>query len=264
MLLSWDLTPNDSDGMAYLLPRRLGTMKASLRFAKPLPTMMTLLAYAQCDNLVVVDDGAPCAILVMFELAALDALEWDIGRVEALLNEHNTRTHAGPAQLLFHQLSTLDSGQLRHSEVSRWQGFVRASVRRFFINLQGDLYTTKEGIQYNADQLAILRQLFPLIRRDFSMAARKADQMADHEQETMDLILAHECELLVEEVRQRDPGFKARMRSIAMWLGLPPPGTDMLRPHHQQHPGRPPPLVVARTLSPSRLLPLRKEHPCPS
>ena len=33
MLLSWDLTPDDSDRRAYLLPRRLGTVKASLRFA---------------------------------------------------------------------------------------------------------------------------------------------------------------------------------------------------------------------------------------
>ena len=55
MLLPWDLMPDDSGGMAYLLPRRLGTVKASLRFAKPLPTTMTLLAYAQYDNLVVVD-----------------------------------------------------------------------------------------------------------------------------------------------------------------------------------------------------------------
>ena len=53
MLLSWDLTPDDSDGTAYLSPRH--TVKASLRFAKPLPTTTTLLAYAQYDNLVVVD-----------------------------------------------------------------------------------------------------------------------------------------------------------------------------------------------------------------
>ena len=52
MLLSWDLTPDDSDGMAYLSPRPLGTVKASLRFAKPLPAKTTLLAYAQYDNLV--------------------------------------------------------------------------------------------------------------------------------------------------------------------------------------------------------------------
>ena len=86
-----------------------------------------------------------------------------------------------------------NSGWLRHLEVSRWQCYVRASVRRFFINPQGDLYPTKDGIQYNADQLAILRRLFPLIRRDFATAARNADQMGAREQETMDLILAHEC-----------------------------------------------------------------------
>ena len=113
--------------------------------------LLQLLARAQDRN------GAPRVILVTFELAELDALERDIGRAEALLNEHNTRTHAAPARLLFRQLSTPDSGRLLHLEVSRWQGYMRASVRRFFINPQGDLYPTKDGIQYNADQLAILR-----------------------------------------------------------------------------------------------------------
>ena len=55
MLLSWDLTPDDSNGVAYLSPRRLGTVKASLRFAKLLLATTTLIAYAQFDNLVVVD-----------------------------------------------------------------------------------------------------------------------------------------------------------------------------------------------------------------
>ena len=55
MLLSWDLTPDDSDGTAFLSPRRLGTVKASPRFVKLLPTTTTLLAYAQHDNLVVVN-----------------------------------------------------------------------------------------------------------------------------------------------------------------------------------------------------------------
>ena len=53
--LSWDLTPDDSDGTADLSPGHLGTVKASLRFTKPLPTTIALLAYAQYDNLVVVD-----------------------------------------------------------------------------------------------------------------------------------------------------------------------------------------------------------------
>ena len=55
MLLSWDLMPDDSDGVAYLSSRCLGTIKASLRFAKPLLATTTLIAYAQYDNLVVVD-----------------------------------------------------------------------------------------------------------------------------------------------------------------------------------------------------------------
>ena len=36
-------------------PRHLGTVKASLRFAKPLPVTITLIAYVRYDNLVVVD-----------------------------------------------------------------------------------------------------------------------------------------------------------------------------------------------------------------
>ena len=98
--------------------------------------LLQLHARAQDRN------GAPRAILVMLELAELDALERNIGRAEAFLNEHNTRTHAAPGRLLFRQLSTPDSGRLRHLEVSRWQGYVRASRRRFFINPQGDLYLT--------------------------------------------------------------------------------------------------------------------------
>ena len=55
MLLSWDVMPNDSDGVAYLFPRCLDTMKASLIFAKPLPANTTLIAYAEYDNLMIVD-----------------------------------------------------------------------------------------------------------------------------------------------------------------------------------------------------------------
>ena len=55
MLLSWDLTPDASDGLAYLSPRRLGTMKASMKVAKLLLATTTLIAYAQSNDLVVVD-----------------------------------------------------------------------------------------------------------------------------------------------------------------------------------------------------------------
>ena len=55
MLLSWYLAPNNRDGVAYLLARCLDTAKASLRFARPLPATTSLIAYAQCHNLVVVD-----------------------------------------------------------------------------------------------------------------------------------------------------------------------------------------------------------------
>jgi len=53
--LAFDLTPDDSDGISYLSPRRLGTVKASLRFAQPLQKTVTLIAYAQYDNLLVID-----------------------------------------------------------------------------------------------------------------------------------------------------------------------------------------------------------------
>ena len=55
MLLSWDLTPDDSGGVAYLSPRRLGMVKASPRFARPLPATTTLIANAQYNNLVVIN-----------------------------------------------------------------------------------------------------------------------------------------------------------------------------------------------------------------
>ena len=55
MLLSWGLMPDDSDGVAYLSFRYLGTIKASLRFAKPLLVTTSPIAYAQYDNMVVVD-----------------------------------------------------------------------------------------------------------------------------------------------------------------------------------------------------------------
>ena len=109
-----------------------------------------------------------------------------------------------PARLLFHQLSTEYSGRLCHLEVRRWQGSVKASMRRFFINPQGELYLTKDGIRYIVDQLSILRRLIPLIRRDFATAAQIANGMGAQEQESMDLILAHEHELQEEHAHQRN------------------------------------------------------------
>lgn len=55
MFLSFDLTPDDSDGVTYVSPRRLGTVKASLRFAHSLAATITIIAYAQFDNLVAID-----------------------------------------------------------------------------------------------------------------------------------------------------------------------------------------------------------------
>ena len=221
--------------------------------------LLQLRAWARDRN------GAPRTILVMLELAELDAMEWDIGWAEALLNEHNNRTHAGPAGLLFRQLSIPDSEQLRHLEVSHWQGYVRASLRRFFINPQGDLYPTKDGIQYNADQLAILRWLFPLIRRDFAKAAGTPIRWVPVNRRPWTASWPMNASCKRKKLASAPLGLKAGMRSIAMPLGPPPPGTDMLRPHHQRPPSLSPPLVVVvRTSSPSRLWPLRKEDLCPS
>ena len=165
--------------------------------------LLQLCARAQDRN------GAPCTILVMLELAELDALEQDIGRAEALLNEHNTRTHAGRAWLLFHQLST----RIRVS-YAIWRLVVGRAMWGppwgGSSSTAGWSYPTKDGIQYNGDQLAILRRLFSLICRDFATATRNADQMGAREQETMDLILAHERELQAEEARQCDPGLRCR------------------------------------------------------
>ena len=64
---------------------------------------------------------------------------------------------------------------------------------------------TKDRIQHDVDQLSILSRLIPLIEDDFAMATQNANQMGAWEQVTMDLILAHECQLQEERACQRDP-----------------------------------------------------------
>ena len=234
----------NEDAPTYMISSNHG-LTANVGYWNSRP-LLQLRARAQYRN------GAPRTILLTLEFAEVDALERDIGRAEALLNEHNTRTHAGPARLLFRQLSTPNSRRLHHLEVSHWQGYVRAFMRRFFINPQGDLYLTKDGIQYNADQLAILRWLFPLIHREFATAARYADQMGAREQETMDLILAHERKLQAEQARQCDPRLHGRDEADSH---ADSPRVAGAAPASNGH---------AETTSPSRLWPPRKEHPCPS
>ena len=52
VLLSWDLTTDDSDGMAYLSPRCLGTEKTSLRIARPAWGRLRLLCLViTCYNI---------------------------------------------------------------------------------------------------------------------------------------------------------------------------------------------------------------------
>ena len=55
IFLSFDLNPDDGDGVAYVSPQRLGTVKANLRFANTLPATITIIADAQFDYLVGID-----------------------------------------------------------------------------------------------------------------------------------------------------------------------------------------------------------------
>ena len=143
---------------------------------------------AQCQD----RNGSQCSIMVTLDLSEVEALERDISRAETLLQEHNVRTRKGTAQLLFHQFSTEASRHYRHLEVSQWQGFVRASMQRFLINNQSQLCPTRDSVQYNAEQLEVLRRLLPQLCDDFQTAARSAQHMTEQEQDTMALILAQE------------------------------------------------------------------------
>ena len=54
--LAFDLTPDDAgDGVNYTTPRRMGTVRASLRFSQTLAQTITILAFGQFDNLVTID-----------------------------------------------------------------------------------------------------------------------------------------------------------------------------------------------------------------
>ena len=130
--------------------------------------------------------------MVTLDLSEVEALERDISRAETLLQEHNVRTCKGTARLLFHQFSTEVSRYYRHLEVSQWQGFVRASMQRFLINNRSQLCPTTDSVQYNAEQLEVLRRLLPQLCDDFQTAARSAQHMTEQEQDTMALILAQE------------------------------------------------------------------------
>lgn len=56
MFLGFDLTPDDAgEGVHYVTPRRLGTVKAVLRFATTLANTITIIAFAQYDNTVMID-----------------------------------------------------------------------------------------------------------------------------------------------------------------------------------------------------------------
>lgn len=55
-LMAFDLTPDLEGGSSdHISPRRNGTVKATLRFKNPLPSTITLIAYAQYDNVLLID-----------------------------------------------------------------------------------------------------------------------------------------------------------------------------------------------------------------
>ena len=60
-IMAYDLTPDDAgDGVAYLTPWRVGTVKANLRFKTGLSKTVMLLAFATFDNTITID--ANCAV----------------------------------------------------------------------------------------------------------------------------------------------------------------------------------------------------------
>ena len=108
MLLSWDLMPNDSNSVAYLSPRHLGTVKVNLRFAKPLPATTTFIAYAQYDNLVLID-GYHTAIFEYNAWRTADSFRrpwWGILGRTGLWLASTPGTNAGPCPLDFRQATS--------------------------------------------------------------------------------------------------------------------------------------------------------------
>ena len=106
-------------------------------------------------------DHNECQRNIMFtlDLDEVQALEHDIFWAQAILQEHSARTREWSAHPFFCCHSMEDYGWLRHLEVSCWQDYVRVSARRYCNNLQAQLCPTKDGIQYNTDQLSLLRRL---------------------------------------------------------------------------------------------------------
>ena len=146
-----------------------------------------LQLHAQCED----RNGSQCSIMVTLDMTEVEALGRDIAWAESLLQEHNAWMCDATARLLFCQLSEEDTGCYRHL-VSCWQGHVCASMRRFFINNQSQLCPTRDGVQYNGEQLDVLRCLLPLIGYDFVTAARTTQWMSEREKDTMPLILVWE------------------------------------------------------------------------
>ena len=65
--LAFDLTHDESgDGVNYTTPRRMGTVRASLRFANTLTETITVVAFGQYDNIVTSDKHRS----VMFDYTA--------------------------------------------------------------------------------------------------------------------------------------------------------------------------------------------------
>ena len=99
--------------------------------------------------------------MVTLDTDELDGMECDSPRAEALLYKHISINKNNFAHLLLHWLSSKDSEFLRHLGVSCWQDSARASIQRFFNNPQAQLCPTKDGIEYIANQLMVLKCLIP-------------------------------------------------------------------------------------------------------
>ena len=124
--------------------------------------------------------GETRQVVVTIENNELDTMEQDIRKAKDLWIEHNARTKEPTCRLLFQMLSMVNSSHNCHLEVNRWQGYVRVSVQQFLVSDRGCLFLTQDRINFNPEQLPILRCHIPLVRDDYSMAANCASQTIYH------------------------------------------------------------------------------------
>ena len=78
-----------------------------------------------------------------------------------------------------------NSGSHHKLKVSHLQGYMKASISQLFINDQGHLCPTHDGINFNNEQLVILRRFLPLLWDDFCTVASCTLQMTEHKKDTL-------------------------------------------------------------------------------